>query len=577
MGNVSSYNKRITEAEESHSSNSINNNNINSDVDIASICSTSITREEAVVDHTTTQGSPNDGEMEVAQPPEETEQQMAVREENDADISSITSLECKDDDKSKAKFSVGSVNITREEAVVDHTTTKDSPNDGEMEVAQPPEETEQQMTVREENDGDISSITSLECKDDDKPNAKFSVGSVVYARDRNWGEALYRGVIRRMVYGPAAVEHANVVGSEADRSTSTIFEMAHDATTATNANNAHECWYYYIHYYKWANKWERFVPEMDVFSDTEEVREKASQLAKANSNKKNKKRKGNNALPQPADQASQQQKQEEEEKHISLKQLEAEKEEEDKKQMTAKTDKVIDREQKLKEIHLGPPRRTVKYADRLFIPPPLQKILVEEWDLITANKRNDTVQRVLPNLPADVTVKDALDRYLQSKLHVLHLESNSDNNKNSMMKEEWMQMVDGIATLFDHMLPCAILYDQEIQQYKCMGGPTTVTKPSTRIHTAKEDGCGSKSQGASTCLPSGAKRNCEIYGCSYLLRLIVKLPQMLIDLPRQDLSITAKIGDLIHYLHDNNKVLFSQTYRKPLPDELTLEEREAKK
>jgi hypothetical protein len=469
-----------------------------------------------------------------------------------------------------------STSITGEEAAVDPSTTstQDSANDCEMEVARPPEETEQRVVVRDENDGDFSSATSLEDKDDDKPKAKFSVGSVVYARDRNWGETLYRGVIRRMVYGPA-VEHANAVGSEADRST-TIFEMAHDATTPPNTDNAHECWYYYIHYYKWANKWERFVPEMDVFSDTEEVREKASQLAKANSNKKNKKRKENNALPQPADPASQQQTQEEEDKQISLKQQEAEKEEEDKKQMAAKTNKAIEREQKLKEIHLGPPRRTVKYADRLFIPPPLQKILVEEWDLITANKRNDTVQRVLPNLPADVTVKDALDRYLQSKLRVLHLESNIDNNKNTMMKEEWMQMVDGIATLFDQMLPCAILYDQEIQQYKCMGGPTTATKPSTWNHTAKEDGGSSKSQSTSTCIPLEAKRNCEIYGCSYLLRLIVKLPQMLIDLPREDLSITAKIGDLIHYLHDNNKVLFSQTYRKPLPDELTLEEREAK-
>ena len=95
--------------------------------------------------------------------------------------------------------------------------------------------------------------------------------------------------------------------------------------------------------------------------------------------------------------------------------------------------------------------------------------------------------------------------------------------------------------------------------------------------TAKDDGGSIKSHATTTCIPVEAKRNCEIYGCSYLLRLIVKLPQMLSDLPRQDLSITAKIVDLIHYLHVNNKVLFSQTYRKPFPHELTLEEREVKK
>lgn len=496
------------------------------------------------------------------------ERYMTEEDESDSVNGSSNSINNHD---SGVSISSTNVSITRVEVAVDHCT-KHSSITGEMEVGTPPpEEMEEPVVVRGENDTDMSSDTSLEEKFDDKPTAKFSVGSVVYARDQNWGNTLYRGVIRRMMYGP--VGHANSTSSEAD---STMFETSHEAITTTNA---HECWYYYIHYYKWANKWERFVPEMDVFPDTEEVRETANQMAKANSNKKNKKRKGSNASLQLSDQVLQQQKQEEEDKQILLKGEEERKQDENNtKQMTAKQNKVIQRELKLKEIHLGPPRTTVKYADRLFIPPPLQKILVEEWDLITANKRNDTVQRVLPNLPADVTVKDALDRYLQSKLAVLHLESNSSNNKNAMMKEEWMQMVDGIATLFDQMLPCAILYDQEIQQYKCMGGPTTATKTSTgRNHIAKDDAGSIKSHATTTCIPVEAKRNCEIYGCSYLLRLIVKLPQMLSDLPRQDLSITAKIVDLIHYLHVNNKVLFSQTYRKPFPQELTLEEREVKK
>jgi hypothetical protein len=497
------------------------------------------------------------------------ERHMTKEDESDSVTGSSNSKNNNDD----SGVSMSSTSVTQGNVAVDHST-KDSSSTCEMEVGiPPPEETEESVVVRGENDNDMSSDTSLEEKDEDKPKAKFSVGSVVYARDQNWGNMLYRGVIRRLVYGPVA--HANSIGSEAD---CTMFELSHEAATTTTTN-AHECWYYYIHYYKWANKWERFVPEMDVFPDTEEVREMANQMAKANSNRKNKKRKGSNAALQLTDQVVQQRKQEEEDKQILLKREEERKQEEDnKKQMTAKQNKVIQRELKLKEIHLGPPRTTVKYADRLFIPPPLQKILVEEWDLITANKRNDTVQRVLPNLPADVTVKDALDRYLQSKLTVLHLESNSSNSKNTMMKEEWMQMVDGIATLFDQMLPCAILYEQEIQQYKCMGGSTTATKTSTgRNQIGKDNGGSMKSHTTTPCMSAEAKRNCEIYGCSYLLRLIVKLPQMLTDLPRQDLSITAKIGDLIHYLHVNNKVLFSQTYRKPFPHELTLEEREAKK
>ena len=112
-------------------------------------------------------------------------------------------------------------------------------------------------------------------------------------------------------------------------------------------------------------------------------------------------------------------------------------------------------------------------------------------------------------------------------------------------------MTDGIALLFDQPLTNALLYDQEILQYKEL-----------------EKNADS---------PLLFKRSCEVYGSSYLLRLITKLPSMLGEMPRQELCITGKLGDLIHFLHVNNKLLFSQSYRKPLICELTPEEQEAKK
>jgi len=413
-----------------------------------------------------------------------------------------------DIDESEALSDMAEMDPSNEEDVKEENLKED--------ISSQDDEQQQQLSnelnaLQDEENNDDTSY----CEDTPKP--KFSVGEVVYARDRKWGGLLYKAIIRRLVYGPF-VPIDNGMQFDEDY-----------------LNVSSECWHYYVHFFNWGNKWERYIAERDVFCNSTEMQEKAKKIQMES------RKKGSKQSSKLSAEITQKQ---EEERRIEQQQQQKLQEE----SMKAQQSKAISRENKLKEQNLSLPRTTVKFADRLYIPPPLQRILVEEWDLITANKQNDEVERVLPNLPAEVTVKDALDMYLKSKSDVSS--TKEEENNNNLINEEWVEMTDGIALLFDQLLPHAILYEQEIPQYKVIENDDTL----------------------------GLKRNCEIYGSSYLLRLVTKLPSMIENLPKHELCITSKIGDLIHFLHVNNKVLFKQSlYHKPLSCEMTSEERDAKK
>lgn len=405
-----------------------------------------------------------------------------------------------DRDKSEALSDMAEIDPSNEEDLKEEISSQDDEQQQQL--------SKELNALQDEENNDDTSYS------DETPEPKFSVGEVVYARDRKWGGLLYKAIIRKRVYGPF-VPIDNGMQFDEDY-----------------LNVSSECWHYYVHFFNWGNKWERYIAERDVFCDSIEMQEKAKKIQMES------KKKGSKQSSKLTAEITQKQ---EEERRKEQQRLREE-------SMKEQQSKAISRENKLKEQNLSRPRTTIKLAERLYIPPPLQRILVEEWDLITANKRNDEVERVLPNLPAEVTVKDALDMYLKSKSDVLS--TKEDENNSNPISEEWVEMTDGIALLFDQLLPHAILYEQEIPQY------TVIEKDATLA----------------------LKRNCEIYGCSYLLRLVTKLPSMLENLPTHELCITSKIGDLIHFLNANYKVLFKQSlYHKPLGCEMTSEERDAKK
>ncbi|KAL7527439.1 hypothetical protein ACHAXR_001960, partial [Thalassiosira sp. AJA248-18] len=118
--------------------------------------------------------------------------------------------------------------------------------------------------------------------------------------------------------------------------------------------------------------------------------------------------------------------------------------------------------------------RKKSISDRLLLPFNLKKVLVEEWEVITQCD-------MIHHLPSRVTVRDALNQYLESKLVPLrqkmdneksksgkNIEKSNGKNKCSELGKEWINMVEGIALFFDQALPVHLLFGEERRQYNCL-------------------------------------------------------------------------------------------------------------
>ena len=115
--------------------------------------------------------------------------------------------------------------------------------------------------------------------------------------------------------------------------------------------------------------------------------------------------------------------------------------------------------------------------------------------------------------------------------------TNEDAERQRQQLQEWRDMADGIALFFDEGLE-NLLYRQEYGQLR-------------EIKTNPE---------------FEGKSYAEIYGTEYLLRLFVRLPQIMSEsnLPPNEVKlILAKINDFIRFLTKNQSTLFSQKHERP--------------
>ena len=107
-------------------------------------------------------------------------------------------------------------------------------------------------------------------------------------------------------------------------------------------------------------------------------------------------------------------------------------------------------------------------------------------------------------------------------------------------QREWKEMVDGICLFFDQALSKRLLFRHEMPQ--CL-----------IVEETHE------------------KRYCEIYPCEFLIRMCIKLPDVLEDaksIPEEEKSrILFKIGDLLRFLNRHQDEYFLQRYRKATPEE----------
>jgi len=337
-----------------------------------------------------------------------------------------------------------------------------------------------------------------------------------------------------------------------------------------------ESWHYFVHYLGWHVKWDRWVCESSLFEPSEGTKALAMRLQKELSAARLQlKKKGKSQvngvklmaeLEKRMKQLENERRAEERREELAKQGIIMEKheeEEEEKKQQEKRLAKKkmiwdkasITREQNLREHDLEG-RKTQRHSEKLVIPFTLKKVMVEEWEIISQCK-------MVPVLPSTVTIREALDKYLASKLEVIAIkptdEQNSENTTPSKEETEeyknkeleWKNMCDGIAMFFNQALPFRLLYRQEETQFALIEADPDLSL-----------------------IPKS-----ELYGCEHLLRLFVHLPALLAEnlTDTESRPILSKLGDLIRFLQKHQSTLFTQAYRKPNEDEIRENDRRLRK
>lgn len=155
--------------------------------------------------------------------------------------------------------------------------------------------------------------------------------------------------------------------------------------------------------------------------------------------------------------------------------------------------------------------------ENLRLPQSIKLKLIEDWERITREKK-------LVPLPAKTTVASLLDDYFQAK------------SKRNSHERLYGEVCDGIRTYFNQALPAILLYKFERRQLKDL--------------KAKEE--------------LKDKPLVEMYGAEHLLRLFVKLPELLAHskMQREHLTVlVAKLTELLKFVQTNKSKYFADEYQ----------------
>ncbi|KAL4644721.1 hypothetical protein ACB092_02G185000 [Castanea dentata] len=150
---------------------------------------------------------------------------------------------------------------------------------------------------------------------------------------------------------------------------------------------------------------------------------------------------------------------------------------------------------------------------KIQIPSTLRKQLVDDWEFVTQQDK-------LVKLPRSPTVDDILTKYLEYRA-----------KKDGMMTDSIGEILKGIRCYFDKALPVMLLYKKERKQY----------------HDAVVDNVS----------PS------TVYGAEHLLRLFVKLPELLAFVNIEEETLTRlqqKVLDFLKFLQKNQSTFFLSAY-----------------
>lgn len=424
-------------------------------------------------------------------------------------------------------------------------------------------------------------------EDEQQPRpSKFQFKQRVYAKDTETG-MFYEGIVRRVMYG---VQHQRQIKLNSHTSQEEISAFLEAEPQPT--------WWYFIHYNGWNVKWDRWVEENHLYEPTESTKAFSKRLhvevlkIKAELRKKHAGKPGGVHVAMELErrmiQMEREHRMEERRRELAERgEVMEENEEvlEETKPRNKWTKGNIKREISLRERHLQG-RRSQTSSELLVLPFALKKIMVEEWEIITQCD-------MLAALPAAVPIREALNRYRESKLGVKHdkkpdedKEQASAHSSHSLLQtigekeqaketekeqassptspspvvatpsflqpigekeqaketeqeREYREMVDGVCLFFDQALAERLLYEPETVQYETLQADAT-------------------------------KRSSDIYGCEFLLRLFIRLPALLVGelTEKESKSILARLNDLVRFLQKHQTTLFSQSYRRLNEEEL---------
>lgn len=152
---------------------------------------------------------------------------------------------------------------------------------------------------------------------------------------------------------------------------------------------------------------------------------------------------------------------------------------------------------------------------KIHLPPTLKKQLVDDCEFITHLGK-------LVKLPRSPSIDDILKKYRDCEL-----------KKDGKIADSVKEILRGLRCYFDKALPAMLLYKSERQQYQ--EAISDNVSPST------------------------------VYGAEHLLRLFVKLPEILYHANIEEATLTAlqlKLMDFLKFLQKNQNAFFLPTYQR---------------
>jgi len=160
--------------------------------------------------------------------------------------------------------------------------------------------------------------------------------------------------------------------------------------------------------------------------------------------------------------------------------------------------------------------------ESLRLPHSMKLKLLEDWERITREKK-------LVPLPRSPSISDLLEEFAQTKA------------KRSSHERLYGEVVDGMRSYFNQALSALLLYKYERKQFR-------------EIKEAHK-----------------GRPLVEIYGAEHLLRLYVKLPELLVQCSMQREHMTvlvSKLVELLKFVQANKAKYFVSEYERPTEDYL---------